>query len=920
MESRNELHKKLWAKSEPRHALWCHLLDAATVARALIPRFWPEAPIPEAWLCLIVALHDIGKADPLFQSKAPEAVDVSLMEAGLFDNVDEAWVVGFRHEARSAEWLHAYLQRYGWGPEAISVVTAAVRGHHGNFNPKERLDEHRADWNPLREALADAVHRVLQPEVLFKPQAFENASTTGLFLSGLIVLADWIASGTDPYSYDTLETTEDPAAYFAAAYARATTVVEALALNPTAAAFPGDKPLELRGVWPNLQDLRPSQQALQQSICTGIAPGLAIIEAPMGEGKTESAVYLAEEWHRQRGTSGVYIALPTMATSNQMHDRYTAYLRRRSPTRERPRLVHGMAWLIGDVLPEDAPETDDGSDHDEAAQARMWFASSKRALLSPEGVGTVDQTLMAALLVKYGFLRLFGLSRKVLIVDEVHAYDAYMQTILGRLLRWCCALRIPVILLSATLSRAQKSSLVAAYTGSRPALASRDEPYPLLTFAPLDGQPFAVPVYDLYETKTISVALEPGLLRDTTLTAERAAELVRGGGCVCVLVNTVRRAQETFQALQRMRDGGELADAELCLFHARFPASRRDDIEREVVRRFGPNSADKTQPNPNRPRCAILVATQVVEQSLDVCFDVMLTDLAPIDLLLQRTGRLHRHTVNVRYDHTKPTLYVLLPSTEEPFDFERIELKRGKDGAWHGVYDRAVLLRTLAVLALDKPFSLPDDFRCLIESVYGDSPLDAEPSLVTAIGGAEVAWKQHVAEARGKAKTHLVPKPDPEVFAYAQTKGAVDEAEEGDRTSYFRAQTRLGDDTRAALVLTEENLINAFHNACTKTWRGAREGKRYHPPKTFLQKLFWQKANVPAYWLQATAHEGLQNFVTGSDAPAWLRRHAVVIAPNGEWRGLLSGKPVTLRVEPTLGLSLETTALEGEEMEGVEGA
>jgi len=857
----------------------------------------------------------------LFQSKAPDVIDTNLVEAGLFDNVDEAWVVGFRHEARSAEWLRGYLQQCGWGPEAIGVVTAAVRGHHGNFNPKERFDEHERTWNPLRKELADMVRRILQPEASFKPQSFEDASTTGLLLSGLIVLADWIASGTDPYGYDTLKRTGDPETYFATACARANTVVEKLDLGPAEPAYPKREPLTLREVWPNLKSLRPSQRALQGRILEGITPGLAVIEAPMGEGKTESAIYLAEEWHRQRSTSGAYIALPTMATSNQMHSRYADYLRRRSLTHQGPRLVHGMTWLIGETMPEVAPEVDDGTDPDEAAQARMWFASSKRALLSPEGVGTVDQALMAALLVKYGFLRLFGLSRKVLVIDEVHAYDAYMQTILGRLLGWCRALRIPVILLSATLSRRQKAGLVEAYTGTQPPTSNGDEPYPLLTFAPLDGQPFTVPVDSPRAAKTVSVVLEPGALHDTALTATRAAELVREGGCVCVLVNTVRRAQEVFRVLQATRDCGELAaDTKLLLFHARFPASRRDEIERKIIKRFGPNLKDKTQPNPERPERAVLVATQVVEQSLDVCFDVMLTDLAPIDLLLQRIGRLHRHAMNIRYRHTNPTLYVLLPSTRQPYDFGRIELKRGRDGTWRGVYDRAVLLKTLAVLEAGKPFSLPDDFRNLIESVYGDSAPNAGPSLLKAIEEANRAWKQRVDESCDEAKTHLVPVPNPEVFAYAQMKGAVDEAEEGDRASYFRAQTRLGNDTRAALVLTEENLINAFHNACNKTRRMAREGERYHPPKAFLQKLFWQKANVPAYWLHATAREGFQDFVTGGEAPAWLRRHTVILAPNGEWRGNdHSGKPVTLRADPTLGLLLQASEVE-DEMEGVEGA
>lgn len=908
------LSRLLWAKSDPYHQLWRHLLDIAAVAKAVQPRFWPDAPIPVSWLLYLVALHDLGKADPLFQNKAPEAIDPALRSSDLFEDVDPNSVRGFRHERRSADWLRVALQEAGWGRRAINVVALAVQGHHGNFDPKYHADQHEETWGPLREQLAALLREVLEPDPGFQPTMFDQASTTGLMLTGLIVLSDWIASGEYPYGYHTVSPSDDSADYFIAACARAEEVVSKMGLIPDAPRpMPLAQPLKFADVWPKVQALRNVQETLQEAVIGERPPGLAIIEAPMGEGKTEAAVYLAEEWHRQRGTEGVYFALPTMATSNQMHERYATYLDARAQRGYWPRLVHGMSWLVGDQLPKTAPETDDGPQPSLNARARAWFAPSKRALLAPQGVGTVDQALMSALLVKYGFLRLFGLARKVLIVDEVHAYDAYMRTLLRRLLEWCRELRVPVVLLSATLSGGQRRELLSAYAGKPvdepyPAAAT---PYPLLSFAPLDGAPSAVPVTLPYTQRHVTLLREEGALHDTEQTALLAAQAVAQGGCVCVLVNTVRRAQEVFRHLQTRQAAGELADTDLTLFHARFTATRRDAIEKEVVGKFGPNTEGPDKPNLQRPRRAIVVCTQVVEQSLDVCFDELFTDLAPIDLLLQRSGRMYRHAPNPRYGRTGPQLHLLLPGAADPLHFGAIELREGREGSWHGVYDRATLLRTLAVLHRSE-IVLPQDFRALIEGAYGDGAVP-DAGLQAACVEAEQTRVRRQQQFEHKARTHLIKEPSPRVFQYAEDPEIAEEAEEGDTKSYFRAQTRLGDDTRAALVLTDEKLIERYENACQQTW----ENKRYQPPRALLEALFWQKANLPAYWLAAEPRDRASPFLQGQEVPTWVRGHAVIFAPDGRWAGTLSGKPVELRVDDTLGLLLENAESSEEGIENV---
>lgn len=906
-------YMKLWAKSDPWHPLWCHLLDVAAVCEALLPRFGGVPPLPDAWVVYLVALHDLGKADTLFQNKvghdpATAHLVQTLRDAGLAMDVDGDRMRGFRHEARSAEWLRAHLLGLGWPESVVQVVGLAITGHHGDFQSCAVPDRLWARWEPLRQALARDTATTLGHEPARPAPDFsdENRNVMGVRLSALIVLSDWIASNHDLYDYRTLPQAGQSHAYLAAARALAKDVIAHLELAGGSAAPGGEQPLAFSAVWPRLQP-RPTQTALGGLIQMGLAPGLVIIEAPMGEGKTEAAVHLKEEWSRQRGGAGAYLALPTQATSNQMRDRYANFLADRSPGQAPPRLIHGMAWLLDDDAPTHAPQTHGEDDDQEAARAREWFQNAKRALIAPEGVGTVDQALMAALNVRHGFLRLLGLATKVLVVDECHAYDTYMTTILCRMLAWCRVLGVPVILLSATLSRQQKACLVAAYTGGAalppPLGADGREDYPLLTFAPLGGVPDTRPVPPAPEQeRTVTLVRQPGTLEDFGRTAALAADLVRDGGCACVLVNTVRAAQEIFQELRRNAP----PDTELFLFHARFRAERRQQIEQEVTGRFGKDPETGEVKNCRRPERAILVATQVVEQSLDVDFDVMLTQIAPVDLLLQRSGRLWRHERgDVRYGWQGPTLYLLTP--------EDGSLKFGPTEI---VYKREALLRTLALLHGKAAFDLPTDFRRLIEGCYGDEPLPpGHPVPDEELAQARARREREDAHEEQQARTHLVPEPDPQAFTYAQGTDAVDEAEDGERASYFRARTRLGDETRTVLFLCDPETIRAFAKACRTTQENAADGnRRWSPGRKWLRAFFLQKANVPARWLTARPADGFEPFLQGEDTPRWLRRNAVLVMPGGEWRGVLPGRagkpdtPVVLRDDPDLGLTFEPSA------------
>ncbi len=901
--------RDFWAKSDPHHALWRHLLDVAAVCAALLRRFGPIESIPDKWVTYIAAMHDIGKADPEFQNK-----DVDLANALRASGVElPAERTAFRHEARSAEWIVPQLQVLGWSRYACRVVSMATRAHHGDFRAglhgagtyyeenQPHLRQRTESWSQARQDLDELVKDALQLKGFAAPD-FDDASAAGIRLAGLIVLSDWIASNADLYGYEQLDHKLTPRDYFAASSQRAEQVIRSMQLDRTGLPPDGYTAPAFSEVWPRIGEPRPFQTALETTCRTGLLPGLAILEAPMGEGKTEAAIYLALHWNRLLGREGVYIGLPTMATSNQMYSRYRSFLEEVGGAE--PRLIHGMSWLFADDTPEGEFET--FGDPEEATRAKDWFRNSKRAILAPEGVGTIDQVLMAALNVKHGFLRLLGLSARTLIIDEVHAYDVYMNALLRRLLAWCRILHIPVILLSATLSQHQKQDLVHAYGGELP-LHGDDpakEPYPLLTFVPWEAPAFCRKA-EASSARTLQIERYYGALpgrdrRSKEIAWERTARLAERvtehGGCICVLMNTVAGAQAVYRALGKRPNK--------LLFHARFTALRRNEIETEVLRLFG-KGADGRPENPHRPKEFILVCSQVVEQSLDVDFDAMITELAPIDLLLQRSGRVWRHERGVRVTGDHPTLHILLPA-ESAFAAENANT--AALGATGRVYSHhEVLYHTLAQVNNRIAFDLPRDFRPLIESCYGG---DIQPD-----GVAETIYRRAVAASRKQddedenaARTHLIAEPSEHEFSLGRMlQVGVEEGEDGDAPSYFRARTRLGDETRNAFFVEDVRLERAISRGLVAKERGDR--KHAYPGNDTLRVLFLQKATIPAWWLRNLEPAEDYDWIRERDGPDWTRRHIVFFLKDGMWRCTRDGVDTFLRNDPEIGIVME--ALDG---------
>ena len=512
-------------------------------------------------------------------------------------------------------------------------------------------------------------------------------------VAGMISVADWIGSNEAFFPSDrglTLEQSREAAE-------RALTQIHwhggGVRSASFAELFDGKAPLPLQG-------------ALHQE---SDAPGLLIVEGPMGCGKTEAALWAAHRLIESGVNDGIYFALPTQVTSNRIHLRVAPFLRSALVDAANLRLAHSASWLDDHqtwLLRPSASQDADAAEH--VREGRSWFASSKHALLARYGVGTVDQALQGVVAVKHFFVRRFGLAGKVVILDEVHSYDVYTGTLITRLIKELLALHCSVIVLSATLTQARRQELIAAAGGDTASATSSS--YPLLTVV----RP-GVPVVETPVEATASRSLK---LKTTALSeAEIIGECIRraeAGQHVLYLRNTVAEAQGTC----RVAFGSVRGDrVEVGLLHGRFPFFRRQELEDEWLGRLGRHRV-------NDGKGSILIATQVVEQSVDIDLDFIVSDLAPTDMLLQRMGRLWRHERADRLASV-PEFWINAPLMDRDANAKELKKAFGKSGY---VYAPYVLLRTAEVFEGRETIILPDQIREVMEATYAERTQGEEPS------------------------------------------------------------------------------------------------------------------------------------------------------------------------------------------------
>ena len=658
------------AEREKGCTLYTHLWTTCMILR-ILKEIWRDFPrgkliSPEAER--LAADHDIGKATPFFLSKIYRSINILFPWNNIVTDIP-----GGHAECSQRILLHTGA--------AFAKLAGA---HHGSTPQDLRLQsgsmEHilgNKEWENSRCNFLKKLHEDLNLGDVGNIPKDREAITLGA-----VILADWLSSSMD-LPADTLLPDQKSIRK----------VIENAGLLPVS--WKTKLPFhEIFGFSPN-----PLQKA-----CAGIAhPGsIIVIEAGMGSGKTEAALYLAHQLLAAKKANGLYFAMPTRLTSEKIYDRLNTFLSHTIPAAENRNalLIHGEAWLNW-ILEQPSDSAENGAVN---ANPDSWFQSAKRALLAPFAAGTVDQALLSIVNVRHSALRAFALAGKVVVFDECHSYDAYTGELIAVLIQSIRKWGGTVIILSATLTAEAKRKFLGE--NSCAGLTSRSS-YPLITIAEPE-KPLKFTEFQSGKTDTVKIRHSG----DDSAAMREALEHALRGEQVLWIENTVFGAQNIYKQLacgpQRIEVG---------LIHSRFPAFLRREQESKWVDLLGKNGADN-----RRKHGRILVATQILEQSVDVDADFLITRLAPGDMLFQRIGRLWRHEKlnTVRPQQAKREMLLLIP--EECSAPEQIQ------GNTHILlpYDPYWMLRTCEIWKEMNEVHIPDDIRPVLEKIYQDRPEENE--------------------------------------------------------------------------------------------------------------------------------------------------------------------------------------------------
>ncbi|NLY32000.1 MAG: CRISPR-associated helicase Cas3' [Firmicutes bacterium] len=740
--------KSLWAKKTSdgnMHwlPLWVHMADSAAVAQMLWNRWLPDGvkravcaagmseDQAEQLFVFLAAAHDIGKATPVFQAKPSrplcpaldERIAESLNLGGLpMRHYSEFKWAGKTPHALATQVLleHAGCNRntavilgthHGKPPGNDLLMSRSIESYGFNYHlENDGKEAWAAIWEELiGYALSQAGYKSVEdiPNPNIPAQ---------VLLSGLLIMTDWIASNTELFPYISLEDRAESINVFE----RSKTAWKNLGIPV---------PWDAGNAWMSADlykerfnfDAPLNIQSVVAEVTMGIrSPGIFVLEAPMGSGKTEAALVAAEVFASISKRSGVFFALPTQATSDGIFPRMLEWVKRlESEGNHSIRLAHGNAQFNEEYesLRFFGGKANISDDEIDGVMVHGWFEGRKKSLLADFVVGTIDQLLLAALKQKHVMLRHLGLANKVVIIDECHAYDAYMSRYLDIALRWLGVYKVPVIVLSATLPAQKRMALVNAYLNThlsskpkadplgRGPAPVKEEPtwaaersYPLITYT--DGEDIRQSTVSIDKEKSRKVLLLP-LTEEEVV--NKLEDLLSDGGCAGVIVNTVQRSQTIARELRNY-----FGHETVRLLHSRFLAPDRIEKERELLKELG-----KRGPDNRRPYKRVIIGTQVLEQSLDIDFDVMITDLCPMDLLLQRIGRLHRHA-RPRPDKLQAAICFVMGLNCEEFE----------PGA-KSIYGEYLLMRTKEFLP--EQLTLPEDIPNLVQDVYDENVPIASP-------------------------------------------------------------------------------------------------------------------------------------------------------------------------------------------------
>lgn len=651
---------------------------------------------------LLALLHDIGNVTPAFQSLIMASVNFECRYAseyaGCFKEgsdyrknshhpiAGESILIAMGINKAFASVVGAH---HGMPPSAIQVdknIQTYPKNYYGNLGEDEFWTGLWDEWISISMELAGFASKEDIPLLSKKAQ---------VLLSGLLITADWIASDSDKFPLLELDCVllpeyDETRAEEAWAKLRFTEVWSSEMYCADNSVFH-----ERFGF-----DLREVQEAVLDIVNEIEKPGIMILEAPMGIGKTEIALMAAEVMACRADKHGVFFGLPTQTTANGIFGRFMSWAGKQSDGFYHSiMLAHTNADFqpAFSSLPRHVPDVEYDIEHDDqnGLIVHSFFMGRKQSCMAEFVVGTVDRMLMAALKRKHTMLLHLGLSQKVVIVDECHAYDAYMNCYLERAIEWLGAYDVPVILLSATLPPSRRKALMAAYlrTKEKKLKLEDDNAYPSVTWS--DGGKIYRKAIE-YPHENTDVSIE----RMSDAEALKiAADAAKRGACVGIICNTVKKAQELAE---------QAAETEkLMLYHAQYILPDRVEKEEQILAAAGKYA------EPGERAGLLVIGTQVLEQSLDIDFDLLITELCPMDLLLQRMGRLFRHKEHIRPKGVDTARCIVI----KPEDGELDKGSRAVYGDW-------LLMQTEKILP--ESISIPDDISQLVSDVYECESFDTD--------------------------------------------------------------------------------------------------------------------------------------------------------------------------------------------------
>lgn len=684
--------EKLWAKLNPKKSLIDHMLETGIVAgclmdgifRPLVNRLVELTGIDETILkpqiTFICAMHDIGKAHPVFQGRDNETNE---MLRGYELNQETASTV-FRHEEYADEMIRK-TDLFGLDADVRSkmMIRQIISLHHQKEKERKKekdfveIKSKTAErWGNIQKYIYNYIKEIFPcekfefPDAVFKNPKTEFVVKNGIL--GILITSDWIASNNKVMDNKTIRDFSDINEYLK----EKEEIVKLFLLlqDLTRSSFPNIRPFD--SIF-HFGHGRPVQRDVVNIVQKNNIK-LMLIESGCGSGKTEAALYAASVLGNKNGLSGIYMGLPTGTSAEAIQDRVDDFLNELHMGRTK--LYTSKSMLLRESNTEPS-----------------WTDVSRQRLLTPSAVGTVDQVMTAARLVRFESVRMAGLSSKVLVIDEIHAYDAYMITVIERLLQICDVLGVPVILLSATLPVSTKKKLFSTVIDESDIDAHSG--YPLISYVTTDNK-FHEHQSESHESdKNIECELL-SILNDYESVAKQAVKNVEYGGCECVIMNTVSDAINVYDNIKKITN----EDCQVVLYHARMPEETKDKKIKKILKWCGKDRSE-------RPERAIIVGTQVLEQSIDIDVDYMMTAICPVDLLLQRIGRYHRHsdagTIRERMA-IRNIVQVLVPDTDDDAEY---------GGTGH-VYKPCYLDATRQVIVERPVLQIPSCTPEIINRVY----------------------------------------------------------------------------------------------------------------------------------------------------------------------------------------------------------